>query len=335
MQPGGGRAAGRLAGVELPDFDDVLRAREVVGRHLPRTPCWSYPTLSQALGCELFVKHENHQPVGSFKVRGGVNLVSSLSPAERARGLCAATRGNHGLSVAWAAARFGVPATIAVPRGNNPDKNDAMRALGVTLIEHGRDYDEAREHLEARAVREGWRYVHSANEPLLIAGVATAALELFEDVPDLDRLYVPVGLGSGICGAGIVRAALSPRTRLVGVQSERAPAVCLSWREGRPVTTPSADTFADGLATRVPQSLTLAGMTKLVDDFALVSEASIAQAIRALIRHTHNLAEGAGAAALAAIEAARKSLRGRRVAMVLSGGNLDTETLRRVLADEI
>ena len=321
--------------MELPDFEDVLRAREVIGRHLRPTPTWSYPTLSRQLGCELYVKHENHQPVGSFKVRGGVNLVSSLTAGERARGLCAATRGNHGLSVAWAAQRFGVPATIVVPHGNNPEKNEAMRALGVTLIEHGRDFDEAREHVEALALREGFRYVHSANEPLLIAGVATAAQELFEDVSSLDALFVPVGLGSGICGAGIVRAALSPGTRLFGVQSERAPAICLSWRERRPVSTPSAETFADGLATRVPQDLTLAGILRDVDDFTLVSEAAIARAIRDLLRHTHNLAEGAGAAPLAAIEGMREALAGRRVAMVLTGGNLDGATLRRVLADEI
>ena len=321
--------------MDLPDFDDVLRARDVVGRFLPRTPTWSYPSLSRELGCELFVKHENHQPVGAFKVRGGVNLVSALDPATRARGLVAATRGNHGLSVAWAGRRFDVPVTIVVPHGNNPEKNDAMRSLGARLVEHGRDFDEAREHVEELVAREGYRYVHSANEPLLIAGVATAALELFEDVPDLDALFVSVGLGSGICGAGLVRDARSPDTLLVGVQSERAPAVCLSWREGRPVTTSSSDTFADGLATRVPQALTLEAMSRCVDDFALVSEGAIARAIRSLLRHTHNLAEGAGAAPLAAIESLREKLAGRRVAMVLSGGNLDTETLRRVLADEI
>jgi len=321
--------------VDLPDFEDVLRAREVVARFLPRTPTWSYPSLSRELGCELFVKHENHQPVGAFKVRGGVNLVSALDPATRARGLVAATRGNHGLSVAWAGRRFGVPVTIVVPRGNNPEKNEAMRAEGAHLVEHGRDFDEAREHVETLVAREGFRYVHSANEPLLVAGVATAALELFQDVPDLDVLFVPVGLGSGICGAGLVRTELSPHTRLVGVQSENAPAMCLSWRQRRPVETPSADTFADGLATRVPQALTLEGMARFVDDFALVSESAIARAIRSLLRHTHNLAEGAGAAPLAAIDDAKAKLAGQRVGMVLSGGNLDAETLRRVLADEI
>jgi threonine dehydratase len=321
--------------VKLPGFEDVLRAREAIRRHLPRTPCYAYPTLSQQLGCELFVKHENHLPVGAFKVRGGVNLVSSLSAEERARGLIAATRGNHGLSVAFAARRFGAPATIVVPEGNNPEKNAAMRGLGATLIEHGRDFDDAREHAERLVAQGGQRYVHSANEPLLIAGVATAALELFEEVPDLDALVVPVGLGSGICAAGLVRAAVSPLTQLIGVQSERAPAIYLSWRERGPVATDSADTFADGLATRVPQALTLQGILRCVDDFVTVSESAIARAIRELLRHTHNLAEGAGAAPLAAVEARSAALAGKRVAMVLSGGNLDAATLRRVLADEI
>ncbi len=317
--------------MELPSFEDVLRAREVIARHLPRTPAWSYPALSAKLGCELFVKHENHQPVGAFKVRGGVNLVAGLSAAERARGVIAATRGNHGLSVAWAARRFDVRAVIVVPHGNNPEKNEAVRALGAELVEHGRDFDEAREHAESLVKRHGYRYVHSANEPALVAGVATAALELVEDVPDLDALVVPVGLGSGICGAGLVLRERSPRTRLIGVQSERAPSLYLSWRERRPVTTPTADTFADGLATRVPQELTLGGILRFVDDFVLVSESAIAQSIRDLIRYTHNPAEGAGAAPLAAVESLREKLAGQRVAIVLSGGNLDTQTLRQVL----
>jgi threonine dehydratase len=257
--------------------------------------------------------------------------MSALAPEERARGVIAATRGNHGLSVAWAARRFGVRAVIVVPHGNNPEKNEAMRALGAELIEHGRDFDEARERVELLVKERGHRYVHSANEPLLIAGVGTCALELFEDVPDLDCLIVPVGLGSGICGAALARGALSPATRLVGVQAERAPSIYLSWKEKRPVTTSSSDTFADGLATRVPAELTLAGILRHVDDFLTVSEESIAQAIRDLLRYTHNLAEGAGAAPLAAIEALRPALAGKRVAMVLSGGNLDSATLRRVL----
>ena len=317
--------------MEPPSFDDVLLARERIAGHLPRTPAFCYPALSEALGCELFVKHENHQATGSFKVRGGVNLVSALSGEERARGLVVATRGNHGLSIAWAAQRFGVRAVVVVPHGNNPEKNEAIRALGGELVEEGRDFDEAREHVEILVARHGFRYVHSANEPLLIAGVATAALELFEDVPALDALFVSVGLGSGICGAALARAARSPTTRLVGVQAERAPAIARSWRERRTVTTERADTFADGLATRVPAELTLRQILRDVDDFATVPEAAIAGAIRDLLRYTHNLAEGAGAAPLAAIRERSTELAGKRVGMVLSGGNLDAETLRRVV----
>ena len=321
--------------MELPDFEDVLRAREVVGRHLARTPAYEYPVLSQELGCTLFVKHENHLPIGAFKVRGGVQLVSGLSESERRRGLLVATRGNHGLSIAWAGRRFGVPVVVVVPHANNPEKNEAIRALGAELIEHGRDFDEAREHGEALVAQRGYRYVHSANEPALIAGVATGAAELFEDVPDLDAVFVAVGGGSGLCAAAIVRAAVSAHTRVVGVQAEGAPAVTLSWRERRAVTTERADTIADGLATRVPFELTLGGVLRDADDMVLVPDAAIAQAIRDLLRTTHNLAEGAGAAPLAAIRQHAAQLAGQRVAMILSGGNIDAATLRRVLADEI
>lgn len=314
-----------------PCFDDVLAARERVRRYLPRTPVYPCPGLSRLLGCELFVKYENHLPTGAFKVRGGINLIAQLGPEERRRGVVTATRGNHGQSIAWAARRFGVPARIFVPHGNNPEKNDAMRAFGAELVVHGADFDEAREHAEAQVEREGLRYVHAANEPDLIAGVGTYALELFEDVPDLEAVLVPVGLGSGICGLSLVRAACSPATRVIGVQAERAPSVYLSWKEGRLVTTERADTFADGLATRVPAELTLGMIRTHVDDFLLVTEEAIAEAIRLLLRYTHNLAEGAGAAALAAARVRRDALAGCRVAVILSGGNLDLATLRRVL----
>ncbi len=301
-------------------------------RHLPRTPVFSYPALSERLGCELFIKHENHQPVGAFKVRGGINLLASLSAEERARGVISATRGNHGLSLAYAARLFDARAVLVVPHGNNPEKNEAMRAWGAELIEHGVDFDEARLHVEELAREQGLRYVHSANEPLLIAGVGTYALELFEDVPGLDAVIVPVGLGSGICGTCVVRGVLSPETRVIGVQAERAASIYLSWREKRVVTTDSADTIADGLATRVPAELTLELIWREVDDFVTVSEDALAKAIRELLRYTHNLAEAAGAAGLAGLDLLRERLQGQRVAMILTGGNIDTETLRSVLA---
>jgi len=315
-----------------PDFDGVLRAREVIAPHLSVTPTHAYPELSRAFGCEVFVKHENHQPVGSFKVRGGVNLLASLSDDERRRGVASATRGNHGLSLAFAAQRFDSRAVIAVPRGNNPEKNAAMLAWGADLREYGADFDEAREHVDHLVESEGLRFVHSANEPDLIEGVGTQAVELFEQVEHLDHLIVPVGLGSGICGSAIVRDAVSPDTRIIGVQAERAPSIYESWKTGELVTTESADTFADGLATRVPASLTLELIRARVDDFVTVSESAMEQAIRDLLRYTHNLAEGAGAASLAALAKLGDAVRGARVGIVLSGGNIDGATLRRVLA---
>jgi threonine dehydratase len=316
----------------LPTYSDVLRARALLARVLPRTPTFSYPALSTELGCEFFVKHENHQPVGAFKVRGGVNLISALPEEEKRRGVITATRGNHGLSIAYAARLFGVRAVIVVPHGNNPEKNEAIRSYGAELIEHGKDFDEAREYVEEVVAVEGLRYIHSANEALMIAGVGTYALELFEDVPDLDSVLVPVGLGSGISGTCLVRAEVSPETRVIGVQAERAPSVYLSWKEKRRVVTESADTFADGLATRVPAAMTLELIQRHVDDFVTVSEEALARAVRDLLRYTHNLAEGAGAAPLAAARSLGAKLRGQRVAMILTGGNIDSATLQRLLA---
>ena len=317
-----------------PTYDDILAARAVVGRYLPRTPVYPYPGLSALTGGEIFVKHENHLPIGAFKVRGGVNFMASLSPGDKRRGVITATRGNHGLSIAYAARLFGAKAVLAVPRGNNPEKNAGMTALGAEVVEHGKDFDEAREHVAALVAAHGYRYLHPANEPLLIAGVGTYALELFADVPNLDAVIVPIGLGSGICGVSLVRERISPKTQVIGVQAERAPAVYLSWKEQRMVTTDSADTFADGLATRVPAEMTQGIINRAVDEIVTVSEEEMAAAIRLLLFHTHNLAEGAGAASLAAALKLRSRLAGRRVAVILSGGNIDAATLRRVLSNE-
>lgn len=317
--------------MRYPTYDDIIKARSVVSRHLPRTPTYAYPALSTLLGCELFVKHENHQPIGAFKVRGGVNFISSLSEEERECGVVTATRGNHGLSVAYAARLFGVRAVLVVPHGNNPEKNEGMRALGAEVVEHGRDFDEARVYVDELVKAHGYRYIHPANEPLLIAGVGTYALEIFEDVPSIDVVIVPIGLGSGICGVSLVREQVSPKTKVIGVQAERAPAVYLSWKEKRMVTTESSDTFADGLATRVPAEMTQNLINRLVNEIVIVSEEEMVQAIRLLLRYTHNLAEGAGAAPLAAALTLREELAGKRVVIVLSGGNIDTATLKWVL----
>jgi threonine dehydratase len=320
--------------MQPPTYADVLAAAPIVYRHLRRTPLYEWPALSRLLGCRYFLKHENHQPTTAFKVRGGVHVVARLPEEQKRRGVLGCTTGNHGQSLAYACRLFGVRCVIVVPAVNNPDKVAAMRVLGAEIIEHGRDFDEAREHCEAIGQREGLRYVHSANEPDLIAGVGTYALEIFEDLPEPDVVLVPVGLGSGICGTALVAAGLRPQTRVIGVQSELAPAMTLSWRCGSPVETDTPRTFAEGMATRVPAALTLEIMRRHVHDMVLVSDPELREAVRLVLRVTHNLAEGAGAAATAAAFQLRNQLAGKTVVGVLSGGNLDLRELRNILAED-
>jgi threonine dehydratase len=265
-------------------------------------------------------------------VRGGIYLVSRLSDEQKRRGILGCTTGNHGQSLAYACRLFGVRCVLVVPEKNNPDKLAAMRALGAELIEHGRDYDEARLHCESIRHREGLRYVHSANEPDLIAGVGTYGLEIFDELPEPDVILAPVGLGSGICGTALVAAARRPATRIIGVQSELAPAVTRSWREGRSVEMDTPRTFAEGMATRMPAEMTLEIMRRYVHDMVLVGEEELREAIRLLLRVTHNLAEGAGAASTAAAFRLRDQLAGKTVVGVLSGGNLDLRELARIVA---
>lgn len=312
-------------------FDDVIAARERIAPYLARTPLYEYPGLSKLLGFPYYVKHENHQPVGAFKVRGGINLLSQMGETEKARGVICATRGNHGQSVAYAAKLFGVQACIVVPEGNNPEKNAAMEDLGAELVVHGKDFDEAAAKTEELKREYGYRYIHSANEPALIAGVGTYALEIFETLDMVDVILVPIGLGSGISGVSIVANKVSPYTRIIGVQAEKAPAVCLSWREKKVVRMESADTIADGLATRSPAALTLDIINQYVDDIVLLNEQEIIDGVGLLLRETHNLAEGAGAASTAAALKLRDKLKGKRVVGILSGGNIDRATLRLVL----
>lgn len=312
-------------------FQDVLDALRRVHSVLTPTLLREWPGLSELLGTEFHLKHENHQPVGAFKVRGGVNLVATLTAEEKAAGIMGVSTGNHGQSLAFAARHFGVRCTIVVPVGNNPDKNLAIRQLGAELIEHGRDFDEAREFVSELQRERGGRYVHSANEPKLIAGVGTLAWEVFEKLPDPDVMLVPIGLGSGVCGASIVAKHLRPQTRIVGVQAENASAVAQTWRTGRWIEESAANTWAEGLATRVPAELTLSIMREKMDDVILVSEDEMRRATALLLRHTHNLAEGAGAATLAAALQQREQFAGQKVVAVLSGGNLDLKQLPTIL----
>ena len=290
-----------------------------------------HPLLEQWLGCEAWVKHENHNPTGAFKIRGGLNLLAQLSPEDRHRGVISASTGNHGQSIAFASRMHGVRCRIVVPTGNNPDKNAAMRAYGAEVIEFGRDYDEARIRVEEMVEREGWRYVHSANEPHLIAGVGTYALEMLDQVQDLDYLFVPIGGGSGAAGCCIVRGGRGVRTKIVGVQAAGADAFTRSWRGPARVTANRVQTFAEGMATRVTFDLTFAILKEMLDDIVLLDEPELEDGVLAALRYTHNLAEGSGAAPLAAAKKYGAKLAGKKVACVMSGGNMDVRTLGRIV----
>lgn len=318
---------------KLPvSYSDVLDALPCVRDVLDRTPLYEWPGLCDLTGCRFFLKHENHQPIGAFKVRGGIHLVGTFTADERAAGILGCSTGNHGQSLAFAGARFGVPCTIVVPEGNNPDKNRAIRQLGAELVEHGRDFDAAREYLEKELCPQGGRYIHSANEPKLIAGVGTMACEIFEQLPDPDVILVPIGLGSGVCGTAIVAKAVRPETKVIGVQAEQASAVARSWQTGTRQTSETTDTWAEGMATRIPADMTLQIMRELMDDVILVGEDDLRRACYDILKYTHNLAEGAGAAALAAVATNRQRFAGQKVVGVLSGGNLDLAELPTILS---
>jgi threonine dehydratase len=311
---------------DLPDLADVLAARARIAPYLRPTPLYGYPALDALTGAPLRVKHENHQPVGAFKVRGGVNLLSQLTADERQRGVASASTGNHGQSIAYAANLFGVRATIFVPEDANPVKVESMRALGAEIVFHGRDFDDAREHCEKVSAAVGYRYVHSGNEPLLIAGVGTYALEILEDWPEAGVIVVPVGGGSGAAGTAIVAKAVRPSIEIIGVQSAAAPAAFRSWQAGTLVTDANT-TFAEGLATRTAFELPQRIMRELLSDFVLVTDDAIAQAARTMIEKTRNLVEPAGAAALAAVLADPDRFAGRNVVIVCSGGNISPAQL--------
>ena len=310
----------------VPDLADVLAARQRIAPYLRATPLYRYPALDALTGAQVWVKHENRQPVGAFKVRGGVNLISQLGADERRRGVVAASTGNHGQSVAYAADLFGVRAMICVPEQANQVKVESMRALGAEVVFHGRDFDEAREYCEKQASEHGYRYVHSGNEPALIAGVATYALEILEDQPDAEAIVVPVGGGSGAAGTCLVAKAMRPSIEVIGVQSEAAPAAYRSWQIGALVED-STSTFAEGLATRTAFELPQRILQNLLDDFVLVSEDALKDATRLMIEKTRNLVEPAGAAALAAVLSAPQRFAGRKVAIVCSGGNISPAQL--------
>ena len=317
--------------LKAPTLHDVYAARERVAPHVPRTPLMRHPLLDEATGLSIWVKHENHNPTGAFKVRGGLNLVGAMSPEERARGIVTASTGNHGQSIALASRIHGVRCTVFVPSGNNPEKNAAMRAFGAVVEEGGRDFDEARALCEVRAKDTGARYVHSGDEPLLIAGVGTYALEVFEELPDVDVIFVPIGGGSGACGLITVRNALGSPAKIIGVGAVNADAVYRSWKGPERVVGTSADTFAEGIATRVSFDLPFSIYKEHLDGFVQLTEEELAAGVRMALKTTHNLAEGAGSAAIAAAYKQRDTLAGRRVVCIMSGGNIDAAKLKWVL----
>ncbi|SRR6266446_3431221 len=317
--------------MHTPTFQDVLLAQRQIRPYLLRTPLHSYPAMNALLGTEVYIKHENYQPVGAFKVRGGINLISQLSPQERERGVMAASTGNHGQSVAYAARLFGVKARIVVPEAANPGKVAAMQGMGAEVIFHGDRYDEARLYCEALAQEHGYRYIHSGNEPLLIAGVATGVLEMLEDEPGLQVIIVPIGGGSGAAGACITTQAINPSIRVIGVQSEASPAAYESWRQRRLVQAPNR-TIAEGLATATAFDLPQAILWEMLNDFMLVRDEEILQAMVWMIERAHTLAEAAGASSLAAAYRMRDELSGKKVGLVCSGGNTSLEHLRQAIA---
>jgi threonine dehydratase len=316
----------------LPTLAELERASDIVHAVMPPTPQQRWPLLDKRAGTEVWVKHENQTPVGAFKIRGGLVFFHELTASGVAvPGVVTATRGNHGQSIGLAAARHGIKAAVVMPRGNSVEKNAAMRALGVELIEHGEDFQASAEHATRLADERGWYRVPSFH-PWLVQGVGTYALEFFRGAPPLDTVYVPIGLGSGICGVIAARDALGLDTEIVAVVSAQAPAYALSLVDGVPRSAPVTTVLADGMACRTPVPEALAAMRGKLARVIMVTDDQVAAAMRALFNDTHNVAEGAGAAALAALLSEAAALRGRRAGIVISGGNVDRDVFARVLA---
>ncbi len=318
--------------ISLPSLSEIEAAGVLIRPLVPVTPTYRWPLLEAGLGLELWVKHENHTPVGAFKIRGGLVYLDELKRAEPGvPGVIAATTGNHGQSIAYAARESGLRAVIVVPHGNNPEKNAAMRALGAELVEHGREFQDALEYSRDLAAREGLHPVPSFH-PWLVRGVATYGLELFRSVDDLDAVFVPIGLGSGFCGLAAVREALGLKTKLIGVVSAHAPAYALSFRQGEFVEQSSTTRVAEGVACKTPNREALDYIRHYAHDIVTVTDDEAVAAMGDLLRSTHNLAEGSGALAWAALKKHHNEWQGQRVAVILSGGNASTALMREVMA---
>lgn len=313
-----------------PSYQDILKAREIIQTYLPRTPLYSYPQLNDFLGTKVYIKHENHLPTVSFKVRGGINLMHNLKPEERKRGVVTASTGNHALSIATAGRLFDVPVSIVMPENANPVKVTAIRSLGPEIIFHGRIFEQSKDYANALAAERGARFIHPANEPHLIAGVASYAAEIIEDCPELNTIIVPVGGGSGAAGCCLAKAELKPAVQVIGVQAEKAPAAYLSWKT-KSLVTDKMETAAEGLQTQMGYELTQEILQKHLADFILVSEEEMAAAILTYLQLVRNISEEAGAAPLAAALKIKERLKGKTVALILSGSNISMERLKTIL----
>ena len=316
--------------LERPTFRDVLEARSLIKDYLPRTPLYSYPQINPLLDAKVYIKHENFLPTGAFKTRGGINLVYNLSRDQKERGVVTASTGNHALSIAYASNLFGVPATIVMPEKSNPLKVKAIKALGANIVFFGRIFEESKDYAEKLAGERSTQFIHPANEPHLIAGVATYALEVFEDCPSLDVIIVPVGGGSGASGCCLVKEAVNPKVQVIGVQAEKAPAAYLSWKNKK-IVIDKMETAAEGLMTQMGYELTQEILQDFLSDFILVSEEEMVQAILHYLELIRNLSEEAGSSPLAAALKIKDRLQGKNVALILTGSNLSMERLTQIL----
>jgi threonine dehydratase len=318
--------------MEKPTLQDVLEARRTIAPYVRPTPLHSYPVLDKLLGAQVYVKHENYHPIGAFKMRGGVNFMARLSDDDRKRGVITASTGNHGQSIAYAGHVFGTQVIIVVPEGANPGKVEAIQNWGAEVIFHGSTFDEARGYVERAVAEKGYSYAHPANDPSIIAGVGTMALEVLEAQPDIEIIIAPVGGGSSASGCCIVAKAVNPAIQVIGVQAEKAPAAYLSWKERR-LAEATMETTAEGLATGAGFELTQSILWEQLDDFLLVSDEELRQAVRFYLEEIRTMAEAAGAASLAGAIKMKERLQGKKVALILSGGNISVAQLREALAD--
>ena len=316
--------------LERPAFRDVLKARNLIKDYLPRTPLYSYPQVNQLLDARVYIKHENHLPTGAFKTRGGINLVYNMNRKQRERGVVTASTGNHALSIVYASNMFNVPVTVVMPEKSNPTKVKAIKSMGAQVVFFGRIFDESKDYAEKLAGERHSRFIHPANEPDLIAGVGTYALEIFEEVPNLDVIIVPVGGGSGASGCCIAKEAVNPQCQVIGVQAAMAPAAYKSWKAGK-IVKDKMETAAEGLATEIGYELTQEILQDHLSDFILVSEEEMVEAILLIMELIRNMAEEAGSSPLAAALKIKDQLKGKSVALVLTGGNISMPRLKQII----